>query len=196
MLTTKLWQNADGLLTNKEIRENYHPITGKGLNAKNFSWSAAHILMLLQRRKRNNSFRWYSLDMGNTEATAIADKEIGLETRVSNIFTDNLPGDPEKKNFTRQVYNACYSETRPTKVSGPSMIHFNEDLGADLNLNSEDRGELLQLLSGNANLKGFLPYAMCYGGHQFGNWAGQLGDGRAINIGEVAGVKMVSRRFS
>ena len=47
MLTNKLWQNADGLLTDKEIRENYHPITGKGLNAKNFSWSAAHILLLL-----------------------------------------------------------------------------------------------------------------------------------------------------
>lgn len=48
MLTTKLWQNADGILADKEIRENYHPITGKGLNAKNFSWSAAHILMLLR----------------------------------------------------------------------------------------------------------------------------------------------------
>lgn len=46
-LTNKLWQNADGLLTDKEIRENYHPITGEGLNAKNFSWSAAHILLLL-----------------------------------------------------------------------------------------------------------------------------------------------------
>ena len=34
-------------------------------------------------------------------------------------------------------------------------------------------------------LSGMQPYAMCYGGHQFGNWAGQLGDGRAINLGEV-----------
>ena len=50
MLTNKLWRNADGLLADKEIRENYHPITGKGLNAKNFSWSAAHILMLLKEK--------------------------------------------------------------------------------------------------------------------------------------------------
>lgn len=48
MLTTDLWANADGLLADGEIRENYHPITGKGLNAANFSWSAAHVLMMLR----------------------------------------------------------------------------------------------------------------------------------------------------
>ncbi len=45
--------------------------------------------------------------------------------------------------------------------------------------------EFTQILSGNRLLKNEAPYAMCYGGHQFGNWAGQLGDGRAINLGEV-----------
>ncbi len=40
-------------------------------------------------------------------------------------------------------------------------------------------------MSGNLVLDGMNPYAMCYGGHQFGNWAGQLGDGRAINLGDV-----------
>lgn len=39
--------------------------------------------------------------------------------------------------------------------------------------------------SGNGVLAGMEPYAMCYGGHQFGHWAGQLGDGRAINLGEI-----------
>jgi putative isomerase len=47
-LTAKLFKNAEGLMADGEIRENYHPITGKGLNAKNFSWSAAHILMMLK----------------------------------------------------------------------------------------------------------------------------------------------------
>lgn len=47
-LKEKLFQNADGLLTNEPIRENYHPITGEGLNAKHFSWSAAHLLMLIR----------------------------------------------------------------------------------------------------------------------------------------------------
>ena len=45
--------------------------------------------------------------------------------------------------------------------------------------------ELLNALAGNALIDGMEPYAMCYGGHQFGNWAGQLGDGRAIGLGEV-----------
>ena len=41
------------------------------------------------------------------------------------------------------------------------------------------------LLGGNGLVKGMDPYAQRYGGHQFGNWAGQLGDGRAITLGEV-----------
>jgi uncharacterized protein YdiU (UPF0061 family) len=42
-----------------------------------------------------------------------------------------------------------------------------------------------EVFGGNALLPGMQPYAACYGGHQFGNWAGQLGDGRAITLGEV-----------
>ncbi|MEP1778886.1 trehalase family glycosidase [Reichenbachiella sp.] len=48
LLKNKLTQNAEGLLTDIPIRENYHPITGQGLNAKHFSWSAAHLLMLIR----------------------------------------------------------------------------------------------------------------------------------------------------
>lgn len=44
----KLLQNAEGLSGQSPIRENYHPISGKGLNARNFSWSAAHLLMLIK----------------------------------------------------------------------------------------------------------------------------------------------------
>ena len=47
LLSQKLLQNAEGLLQDAPIRENYHPISGKGLNANHFSWSAAHYLMLL-----------------------------------------------------------------------------------------------------------------------------------------------------
>jgi len=48
-LTARLLQNAKGLTGNQPIRETYHPLTGEGLNAINFSWSAAHILMLLKK---------------------------------------------------------------------------------------------------------------------------------------------------
>ncbi len=48
--TIQLLKGAEGVLgKGKSIRENYHPLTGKGLNAQNFSWSAAHIMMLLQK---------------------------------------------------------------------------------------------------------------------------------------------------
>ena len=43
----QLFENADGLLGDATIRENYNPITGEGIRAHNFSWSAAHILMWL-----------------------------------------------------------------------------------------------------------------------------------------------------
>ncbi|MFB6458086.1 hypothetical protein ACE38W_22635, partial [Chitinophaga sp. Hz27] len=46
----QLLNNAAGLLSDGPICENYHPITGKGLNAKNFSWSAAHLLMILKNK--------------------------------------------------------------------------------------------------------------------------------------------------
>ncbi|MEP2023730.1 MAG: trehalase family glycosidase [Reichenbachiella sp.] len=47
-LKMKLFNNAQGLMADGPIRENYHPITGEGLNAKHFSWSAAHLLMLIR----------------------------------------------------------------------------------------------------------------------------------------------------
>lgn len=106
---------------------------------------------------------------------------------VSNIFTDDLPGDAEKRNFVRQVYSACYSEVHPKATSQPAWVHFNSSLAEELNLSEVDRRQLLPLLSGNADFEGAKPYAMCYGGHQFGNWAGQLGDGRAINVAEIKG---------
>ena len=52
--TIKLLEGAEGILQNgKAIRENYHPLTGEGLNAHNFSWSAAHIIMLLVEEKQS-----------------------------------------------------------------------------------------------------------------------------------------------
>ncbi len=112
-------------------------------------------------------------------------QETKTKMNISNIFTQNLPGDEEKANFTRQVFEAAYSEVSPKKPKQPEFVHFNETLGEELNLDDLERSELLSLLSGQKNFAGFTPYAMCYGGHQFGNWAGQLGDGRAINIAEV-----------
>lgn len=105
---------------------------------------------------------------------------------LSNVFVDNLPADPIQATYPRQVQNACYSSAEPKKTQNPSVIAISHDVLEDLGL-SREYGEderFLQVFSGNAIYAGMTPYACCYGGHQFGNWAGQLGDGRAINLGE------------
>ena len=60
--------------------------------------------------------------------------------------------------------------------------------GASFLININSFFERYLLFSGNAVTADMDPHAMCYGGHQFGNWAGQLGDGRAINLGQVTGI--------
>ncbi|MEO8568268.1 MAG: hypothetical protein ABI419_04010 [Ginsengibacter sp.] len=49
-MKNKLWQNAEGMMNDLPLYENYHPLTGEGLNAINFSWTAAHILMILKTK--------------------------------------------------------------------------------------------------------------------------------------------------
>ncbi|MBC7174242.1 MAG: YdiU family protein, partial [Polyangiaceae bacterium] len=69
----------------------------------------------------------------------------------------------------------------------PRLIAASREIAEELGLREEDLGRspLLESLAGNRLLPGMKPYAACYGGHQFGNWAGQLGDGRAITLGEL-----------
>ncbi|SES94078.1 protein adenylyltransferase SelO [Thalassotalea agarivorans] len=102
-----------------------------------------------------------------------------------NQFHDQLPADTESEVYPRQVNAAAYSNVEPTKVSSPTLIAWSSDC-ADLLGLSDVKGEALaDFLVGNILHPDSTPYAMNYGGHQFGHWAGQLGDGRAINLGEV-----------
>jgi len=104
-----------------------------------------------------------------------------------NSFTRVLPGDPERANKRRQVSEVCYSRVMPTSVSRPQLVACAREVAQALDLDEQACASDLftQVFSGNQLLPGMDPYASCYGGHQFGNWAGQLGDGRAINLGEV-----------
>ena len=104
-----------------------------------------------------------------------------------NRFTRELPADPDTTNARRQVYGACYSRVRPTPVAKPRLVAYTREVAEDLDLTPEDcvSSEFTEVFSGNRLLEGMDPYATCYGGHQFGHWAGQLGDGRAINLGET-----------
>lgn len=106
----------------------------------------------------------------------------------NNTFTAELPGDPSRENKIRQVHGALYSFVNPTPTgTEPTTIAYSKDVAAMIGLDPADceRPEFAMIFSGNAPLPGSEPYAQCYGGHQFGSWAGQLGDGRAISLGEV-----------
>jgi len=81
-----------------------------------------------------------------------------------------------------------YSRTDPTRVAAPRLIRFNTALAADLGWEVDADPEGIALaLSGNRILPGSEPLAMAYAGHQFGHFVPQLGDGRAILLGEVRG---------
>ena len=100
-------------------------------------------------------------------------------------FVEELPADPETRNYCRSVEQACYSRVQPTPVSAPELLMLVPEVAELLDLSKLPSPELTALLAGNGAAPGMAPYAACYGGHQFGSWAGQLGDGRAITLGEV-----------
>ncbi|MEM7357640.1 MAG: YdiU family protein [Pseudomonadota bacterium] len=110
-----------------------------------------------------------------------------MKLEFDNRFVNELPADPEAGSRRRQVHNACYSFVDPTPVVAPSLVSHASEVADLFGLSAEDcaSSEFVDVFAGNQLLPGMQPYAMCYGGHQFGNWAGQLGDGRAINLGEA-----------
>ena len=109
------------------------------------------------------------------------------ELRFDNRFVDQLPADPDLTNGRRQVMESAYSRVKPTKVKSPTLVHFSHEVAELIGLEPSQcqTPQFAEVFGGNSLLTGMDPFAMCYGGHQFGNWAGQLGDGRAINLGEV-----------
>ncbi|UZO79932.1 YdiU family protein [Aquimarina sp. ERC-38] len=105
---------------------------------------------------------------------------------IIDSFQKELPADPNHENTRRQVFKACFSYVTPKKPSNPNLLHSSPDLLETLGLTDFSKtADFLKVFSGEKLIPGTHPYAMCYGGHQFGNWAGQLGDGRAINLTEI-----------
>jgi uncharacterized protein YdiU (UPF0061 family) len=104
-----------------------------------------------------------------------------------NRFVRELPADSRTDRQPRQVTGACYSRVKPIPVGGPALVAHSLEAAALIDLPETAclTPQFTQVFSGNEQISGMDPFAMCYGGHQFGNWAGQLGDGRAINLGEV-----------
>ncbi|HEY5789188.1 MAG TPA: YdiU family protein [Gammaproteobacteria bacterium] len=114
-----------------------------------------------------------------------------LPLRFDNRFVRELPGDPSGAPHPRQVHGACYSRVQPRRASAPQLLAHAAEVAELLGLDAAAVAApaFAEVFAGNRQLPGMDPYAMCYGGHQFGQWAGQLGDGRAINLGEVVNAR-------
>ncbi|EAR00532.1 protein adenylyltransferase SelO [Maribacter sp. HTCC2170] len=110
-----------------------------------------------------------------------------MKLNIKDTFNTELPADPILENSRRQVRGACFSLVTPRRTSNPKLLHVSNDMLQKIGLTEKDvkNNSFLKVFTGNEVLPNTKPYAMCYGGHQFGNWAGQLGDGRAINLCEV-----------
>ncbi|HIG31710.1 MAG TPA: YdiU family protein [Verrucomicrobiales bacterium] len=88
-----------------------------------------------------------------------------------------------------------FAEVTPEKFSNPTLLRFNENLASDLGLNPGEQSttKLAEIFSGQRLLEGSHPIAMAYAAHQFGNFVPQLGDGRALLLGEIIDPK--GKRF-
>lgn len=131
------------------------------------------------------------------------------DIKKTNNFTSYMPADPSfptpaeshnaprKKLHPRMVRNALFTYVRPVPAEEPELLGVSSRALRDIGLNQEEANseELKEVVAGNKFYweedgenkqgKGVYPWAQCYGGFQFGNWAGQLGDGRAISLFET-----------
>lgn len=114
------------------------------------------------------------------------------ELNWDNSFVRELPGDPRSDSIPREVLHACYTKVLPSvPVNNPQLVAWSESVAELLELDPREfeRPDFPLIFSGASPLVGAIPYAQNYGGHQFGMWAGQLGDGRAITLGEILNSK-------
>jgi uncharacterized protein YdiU (UPF0061 family) len=106
---------------------------------------------------------------------------------LDDDFVRSLPGDPRTDNTVRRVARALWSAVAPTPTRAPRLLAWVPEVAEMLGLppGIENDTKLVEVLGGARVPEGARPYAARYGGHQFGHWAGQLGDGRAIVLGEM-----------
>ncbi len=99
------------------------------------------------------------------------------------LMTLHIPFD----NSYAALPDTFYARVRPEPVTAPSLIAINEALARDLGIDGLDDPNLAAIFAGNAIPEGASPLAQLYAGHQFGQYNPQLGDGRAVLLGETVG---------
>ncbi|WP_194852233.1 protein adenylyltransferase SelO [Nonlabens antarcticus] len=110
-----------------------------------------------------------------------------MEKLKASLLTTALKPDPVLNNVPRQVPDAAYSLVEPIIFKNREIIHVTLEVAKYLGFTEEylELEEFKKMVTGGWVDSKNPSFAMNYGGHQFGQWAGQLGDGRAINIGQI-----------
>uniref|UniRef100_UPI00358FB6D1 protein adenylyltransferase SelO, mitochondrial n=1 Tax=Myxine glutinosa TaxID=7769 RepID=UPI00358FB6D1 len=117
-------------------------------------------------------------------------QEMAFESlSFDNLALRRLPVETNRAPGSRQVPGACFSRVSPSPVTAPRLVAASAPAFRLLGLDpaQAERAVAPEILCGNRLLPGTQPAAHCYCGHQFGNFAGQLGDGAAMYLGEVLG---------
>ncbi|MCJ1410482.1 hypothetical protein MMC19_004567 [Ptychographa xylographoides] len=149
---------------------------------------------------------------GNSNVTSNGGVSV-KELPKSNVFTTHLPADemfptplksfeaPRNKLGPRMVKNALYTFVRPEQVEEPELLAVSRQAMRDIGIadGEEQTEDFKEIVAGNKIMwdpetqEGIYPWAQCYGGWQFGSWAGQLGDGRAISLFESTNLSTKTR---
>ncbi|OCB78595.1 hypothetical protein LPBF_00940 [Flavobacterium crassostreae] len=110
-----------------------------------------------------------------------------MQFQITNPFSTELPADPNQDTVPRAVTKACFSYVTPRIPSNPQLVHYSKEVAQLIGITTAEATNtaFTAIFSGKEILPNTRPYAMNYAGHQFGNWAGQLGDGRAINLTQI-----------
>lgn len=139
----------------------------------------------------NNSIRYQLHIICLTFVTIPATESIKMENlstkTFENKFVTTFDGDESGSLDPRQTPGVLYSKTIPTPVQKPALLAWSDELAKELGIAAPNEQDVA-ILGGNLVTPTMYPYAACYAGHQFGNWAGQLGDGRAITLGEYPAI--------
>ncbi|CAI9563074.1 unnamed protein product [Staurois parvus] len=144
------------------------------------AWTAHPILSTKNIRP---TFLQYALNSSDHCVKKVKVSSMNLWSVSVEDVLGELPVDLIKKNYLRKVKDCIFSYIYPTPfASEVQLVAFSEDVLdglLDLDSSVANSVDFLQFVSGSKTVPGFVPLAHRYGGHQFGIWAGQLGDGRA-----------------
>jgi serine/tyrosine/threonine adenylyltransferase len=148
---------------------------------------SGYIKILKSAKKIVEAVRRMTLPNFNWDYTVY--KELNIDRKK---VMENIASPPFAK--TRIVQKAHYSVVNPEPVKDPEIVSISDKaMKSTLDVSKLDilyrKDKWTKILSGNEVPEGSCPIAHCYAGHQFGYFAGQLGDGRALTLGHVVNQK-------